>query len=88
MKVNYNNTVKYLNSKTKIKPLVGIVLGSGLGDMVASIKVDISIPYKEIPGFIAPTIEGHSGNLIFGYIGDTPIVAMQGRNHYYEVWGY
>ena len=82
--MDYNTTINYLESKTQIKPLIGIILGSGLGDMVASIEVGISIPYKEIPGFIAPTIEGHSGNLIFGYIGDTPIIAMQGRNHYYE----
>lgn len=82
--MNYNTTIGYLKSKIKIKPLVGIVLGSGLGDMVNFIDVDTSLPYDEIPGFIAPTIEGHSGNLISGYIGDIPIIAMQGRNHYYE----
>lgn len=82
--MNYNNTIEYLKSKTNISPTVGVILGSGLGDMVNSIKVETSIPYKEIPGFIPPTIEGHSGNLIFGYIKNTAIIAMQGRNHYYE----
>ncbi len=82
--MNYNITIEFLKSKTNLSPTVGIVLGSGLGNMVNSIEIETSIPYKEIPGFIAPTIEGHLGNLIFGYIGNTAIVAMQGRNHYYE----
>lgn len=82
--MEYDNTLKFIQEKTSITPQIGIILGSGLGSIVDSIKIEVTIPYKNIPGFISPTIEGHLGNLIFGYIKEVPIVAMQGRNHYYE----
>ncbi len=78
------DTINYIQSKTNIKPKIGIVLGSGLGNVADKINVQIIIPYKDIPNFISPTIEGHRGNLIFGNVGDVDIVLMQGRNHYYE----
>lgn len=77
-------TINFIKSKTNIQPKVGIVLGSGLGDIANRISTKDIIAYKDIPNFIAPTIEGHKGNLIFGYIDSTPVVLMQGRNHYYE----
>lgn len=77
-------TLDYINDYIKSKPKVGIVLGSGLGDIAYKINVEVVIPYKDIPNFIAPTIEGHKGNLIFGNIGGMSVVLMQGRNHYYE----
>src|SRR5210317_581257 len=82
--MDYENTVDFIKSKTKFQPNIGIVLGSGLGDVAKDIVLECSIPYEEIPGFLKPTIEGHNGNLIFGYLCNKPIVAMQGRNHYYE----
>ena len=66
------------------KPLVGIVLGSGLGKLADKIENPIVIPYKEIPGFPVSTAVGHKGNFIAGYLGGKPVVAMQGRFHYYE----
>ena len=66
------------------KPLVGIVLGSGLGKLAEKIENPIVIPYKEIPGFPVSTAVGHKGNFIAGYLGGKPVVAMQGRFHYYE----
>lgn len=82
--MNYKDTIKFLQSKTSITPKVGIILGSGLNNITKSIEISSTIPYSQIPGFITPTVEGHSGNLIFGYIENIPIIAMQGRNHYYE----
>ena len=66
------------------KPLVGIVLGSGLGKLAEKIENPIVIPYKEIPGFPVSTAVGHKGNFIAGYLGGKPVIAMQGRFHYYE----
>ena len=66
------------------KPMVGIVLGSGLGKLAEKIEDKIVIPYKEIPGFPVSTAIGHKGNFIAGYLGGKPVIAMQGRIHYYE----
>ena len=77
-------TVSYLRSKTSLKPKIGIVLGSGLGAFVKDVEIEATIPYKDIPNFMPPTVEGHSGNLIFGKVNSQPIVILQGRNHYYE----
>jgi purine-nucleoside phosphorylase len=59
-------------------------LGSGLGSFTEQLKVDVEIPYAEIPHFPVSTVEGHSGKLIFATLGDTPLVVMAGRFHYYE----
>ena len=77
-------TKDFIDSKSKIKPKVGIVLGTGLGNLSSEIKVEISIPYSTIPNFPISTVEGHQGQLIFGTLNNTSIVAMQGRFHYYE----
>jgi purine-nucleoside phosphorylase len=77
-------TKSYLEKKISQKPKVAIVLGSGLGDFVDLINDAISIPYSEIPHFGQTSVEGHSGQLVFGTIGSLPVVAMQGRLHAYE----
>ncbi|MBX2988161.1 MAG: purine-nucleoside phosphorylase [Bdellovibrionaceae bacterium] len=77
-------TVSFIRSRTSIKPKIGIVLGSGLGAFVKEVKVETTIPFRDIPNFLAPTVEGHSGNLIFGHVGDHPVAILQGRNHFYE----
>jgi purine-nucleoside phosphorylase len=63
---------------------VGIVLGTGLGGLAHEIDVVATVPYEDIPGFPVPTVETHSGRLVLGRLGDTPVVAMQGRFHRYE----
>ena len=73
-----------LKSKVDFKPEVAIVLGSGLGDYAEQIQVVQSVEYTEIEGFPVSTVVGHKGKYIFGYIKDVPVVAMQGRVHYYE----
>lgn len=77
-------TVSFIRTKTSAKPKIGVVLGSGLGAFVKDIEVEATIPYKEIPHFSPPTVEGHSGNLIFGKVGNQSIAILQGRNHFYE----
>jgi purine-nucleoside phosphorylase len=77
-------TASFIKSKTKIKPRIGIILGSGLGHFVQHIDIDCTLPYKDIPHFIPPTVEGHSGNLILGKIDQAELVVLQGRLHYYE----
>jgi purine-nucleoside phosphorylase len=63
---------------------MGIVLGSGLGAFVDQMQIETTLPYDEIPGFIAPTVEGHGGRLILGSINGVPLACLQGRVHYYE----
>ncbi|MBO7188013.1 MAG: purine-nucleoside phosphorylase [Tidjanibacter sp.] len=74
----------YLREKTDYQPRVGIILGTGLGGLVEHIDIKLAIPYEEIPHFPVSTVEGHSGRLIFGELAGVPVVAMQGRFHYYE----
>lgn len=66
------------------KPVLGIVLGSGLGKLGEAIQNPTIIPYKDIPGFPVSTAVGHKGNFILGELGGKYVVAMQGRFHYYE----
>jgi purine-nucleoside phosphorylase len=74
----------YINQFWKEKPVAGIILGSGLGNLAEEIEDSITIPYSDIPHFPESTVEGHSGKLILGLMEDRPVVAMAGRFHYYE----
>ncbi len=75
---------KCVREKTDFVPKVAIVLGSGLGDYAAQIRIEAEVPYSEIVGFPVSTVPGHDGRFIFGYIDDVPVVCMKGRVHYYE----
>ncbi|MDE5723077.1 MAG: purine-nucleoside phosphorylase [Paramuribaculum sp.] len=77
-------TADYIRSKAGSVPETAIILGTGLGALVDHITDKKYIPYTEIPNFPVSTVEGHSGNLIFGRLGNRPVIAMQGRFHYYE----
>lgn len=80
------NSLDYINSKIAVldeKPGIGLILGSGLGEIADEIK-GISIPYSEIPGFKSSSVHGHEGKLVIGKLGSKQVVAMQGRLHYYE----
>ena len=79
-------TVAFLKSKGITKPDYGIILGTGLGSLVDNIEVEIKLPYGEILNFPVSTVEGHSGELIFGVLGGKKVLAMKGRFHYYEGW--
>ena len=73
-----------VRKKTDFEPKVALVLGSGLGKFADEIDVTCSISYSEIEGFPESTVPGHAGRFVFGYVGDVPVVCMQGRVHYYE----
>ncbi|NJN24563.1 MAG: purine-nucleoside phosphorylase [Cyclobacteriaceae bacterium] len=74
----------YIQSVYKYKPQFGIILGTGLGQLVNSIEIDCSIDYTDIPHFPVSTVESHKGKLICGKIAGKNVVVMQGRFHYYE----
>lgn len=74
----------YLRKKLSDPVPTGIILGSGLGNLVTEINIEQVFPYEEIPHFPLSTVEGHSGKLIYGTLGKVKVLAMQGRFHYYE----
>lgn len=77
-------TADFLRGKTPSRPKIGIILGTGLGNLVTQITDSTEVTYETIPNFPLSTVEGHSGKLIFGKLGGVDILAMQGRFHYYE----
>lgn len=77
-------TVSYIKEKINSVPEYGVILGSGLGGFTQEIAVEFILPYDEIPNFPVSTVQGHKGALVFGFIGNKKVVAMQGRFHYYE----
>ncbi|MEZ3465337.1 purine-nucleoside phosphorylase [Muribaculum intestinale] len=85
MLAKIKETAEYIRGRVSTPiPTTAIILGTGLGALVDSIADKQYIPYNEIPNFPVSTVEGHSGNLIFGRLGDRPVMAMQGRFHFYE----
>jgi len=79
-----SRAAKFIQSKTKLRPKVGLVLGSGLGAFADELSSATRIPYDKIPGFPRSTVEGHAGRLVIGKLGDVPVAVMQGRVHLYE----
>ena len=82
--IKLEETANYLKSQTKLKPRVGMVLGSGFGSFAKAIQVETQVSYADIPNFLPTSIEGHFGVLTFGTIGKIPVAVLQGRVHYYE----
>ena len=80
----YHEAADFLLKRLPFKAKIGIILGSGLGDLGNKIEDPTIIPYSEIPNFAHSTAIGHKGNFICGKLGGVPVVAMQGRFHYYE----
>ena len=76
--------LKSVREKTDFQPEVALILGSGLGDYAEGIRMEAAIDYGEIAGFPTSTVPGHKGRFVFGYVGEVPVVIMQGRVHYYE----
>lgn len=73
-----------IRERDKIIPRIGMILGTGLGGLAEQIDASAVIPYDDIPHFPQSTVESHAGRLICGTLGEVPIVAMEGRFHYYE----
>ena len=77
-------TAAWIKEHTQMRPRTAIILGTGLGHLAEEIEIEDEFPYKDIPNFPVSTVEGHSGKLIFGRLGDKDVMALQGRFHYYE----
>ena len=73
-----------ISTKIAAIPQVGIILGTGLGDLALKVQYPVVIPYSELPGWPVATVEGHAGRLVIGSLGGKPVIVMQGRSHYYE----
>ena len=73
-----------LNNSNQFQPKIGIILGSGLSELVNDLTDNVAIPYSDIPHFFTCSVSGHSGTLHLGYLEGVPVVCMQGRGHYYE----
>ena len=83
-RADYERAAQFIATKTKHKPTVGLVLGSGLNPLADEIAQADVIPFRDIPGFPIPTVEGHSGALVIGALSGRTVLAMRGRAHYYE----
>ena len=75
---------RFLRERTKLRPQVALVLGSGLGSFADELSGAVRIPYADIPHFPLPSAEGHAGKLVIGNLGTVPVACMQGRVHLYE----
>ncbi len=87
MNENYEKLMKCfecVQKKITFKPETALILGSGLGDYADTMEVAKTLDYHDIEGFPVSTVPGHKGRFVFGYAGGVPIVAMQGRVHFYE----
>jgi len=79
-----NETVDFLRTQGIVKPEIGIILGTGLGNLVNEIEIKHQLDYEDIPNFPVSTVEFHKGKLIYGKFRGKYVLAMQGRFHYYE----
>lgn len=87
VRAQLQETEEYIRRRTSMTPKVGLILGSGLGSLAESSPDDVVFPYTELPHFVASTVPGHEGKLIFGELSGQPVMVMQGRFHYYEGYG-
>ncbi|MEG0642007.1 MAG: purine-nucleoside phosphorylase [Clostridium sp.] len=81
---NIETASSYILSKSKYKPEIGLILGSGLGSIADLIEEPEFYPYEELPNFPTSTVEGHAGRLVIGKLEGKIVIAMQGRFHFYE----
>ena len=77
-------TTRFLTGKGFSGAKFAVVLGTGLGSLIDKLSIDETIPYHDIPHFVNSTVEFHKGQLVLGTIGNSKVIIMQGRFHYYE----
>jgi purine-nucleoside phosphorylase len=80
----YQEAADYIATRSHYQPRVGLILGSGLNPLASAVETADIIPYDQIPHFPKPTVEGHVGRLVLGYLEGIPVAVMQGRVHFYE----
>ncbi len=78
------HAARTIQARTSEQPLIAVVLGSGLGGFAEEFEGSVRISYQQIPGFVTSTAQGHAGSLVIGKVEGVPVLAMQGRVHYYE----
>ncbi len=83
-KVNPKTTANRLQSASKLRPRLAIVLGSGFQCVTHPMEMDAAVPYSKLPGFVKSGIKGHRGEAVIGKLGKTPVLVLNGRSHYYE----
>jgi purine-nucleoside phosphorylase len=74
----------WLKNISSLRPALAIVLGSGFHHTLSDLRVDKKMAYAKIPNFPKPTVNGHAGELYFGHLGQTPVLVLSGRAHFYE----
>ena len=80
----YQEIADLIRERTKLAPAIGMILGSGLGDLEQAVEDPIVLPYAEIPHFPVPKVKGHGGRLVMGELRGHQVAIMSGRAHYYE----
>ena len=81
---DFRRAAGLIQSRTELRPTIGLVLGSGLGKLADSLQDRVVVPYDDIPGWPPATVEGHQGNLVIGELDGQVVAAQQGRAHFYE----
>ena len=76
--------LQYVRARSDLRPKLGVILGSGLAHVAEAVEHPHVIEYRDIPGFVTTSVEGHAGRLVLGHIKGTPAAVLQGRPHYYE----
>jgi len=84
LRARAEHAARTIRARINSEPRVALVLGSGLGGLADEFQEAVAVPYDEIPGFVSSTAQGHAGRLVAGKLENVPVVAMQGRVHYYE----
>ncbi len=84
LRSDIEEAVRFLRTRTRMEPAIGIILGTGLGGLAQEIAQEVAVDYAGIPHFQLSTVESHHGRLIFGTLAGKKVVAMQGRFHSYE----
>jgi purine-nucleoside phosphorylase len=79
-----SGTAQRLRDLTTLQPALAVVLGSGFGHAVTRLRVETEVPFAKLPGFPRPGVGGHSGKVLFGHFGETPVCLLSGRAHFYE----
>ena len=82
--LDYQAAVEFVQGRINQIPVIGLVLGSGMGGLADEISAPVIIPYEEIPHWPVSTVPGHSGRLVIGELEGVPVIAQQGRAHFYE----
>jgi purine-nucleoside phosphorylase len=84
LKKRIDEAASFIKTQSRVTPEIGIILGTGLGQLARHLEADATIPYSKIPNFPISTVEYHAGELVIGRLAAKPVVMMRGRVHFYE----